>query len=119
MTTKIDVNGILNNIEAHSADLEVGTVAELPARVPPGAEYIVGFIRVGQGMFHGRGRIFLWFEIVSPLEHTGKRLYLCCPEPRGKTFGFGSKFVSAWMVAMGRRPVRRDRLSTSVFRGKY
>ena len=110
----------LNGKEAQvSSDLEVGTVADIPASVPPGDQYVVAFVRAERGIFLGRGRIFLWFEIVAPHEWMEKRLYLCCPEPVGKQFGLGSKFLAAWMVASGRFPTRRDRLSTHVFRNKY
>jgi hypothetical protein len=100
-------------------DLEVGTVAEVPACIPPSDQYIVAFLRAERGVFCGRGRIFLWFRIVEPSEHKEKRLYLCCVEPSNKKFGLGSKFVASWMIATKKYPARRDRLSTDVFRNKY
>lgn len=100
-------------------DLEVGTAIGTPPKLPETDEYIVGFIRAEKGKFCGKERIFLWFKIVQPNEHAETELYLCCPVPDNKKFGIGSKFVDAWRVAAGRWPLRRDRLSTKIFRGKY
>jgi hypothetical protein len=101
---------------------DLGTVVDdLPAYVPPGNEYVVAFVREDEGVFRGRGRSFLWFEIVSPADHQRKRVYLCCPKPKdGKTkYGMGSNLVKAWMVATGVRPTRLDRLNCTPFRNRY
>ena len=66
-----------------------------------------------------RVKLFMTFEIVSPLEHLGIRLFMCCNIPEKKKWTIGYKFFRLWTLAAGRRPERRDRLSTSVFRGKY
>ncbi|MCX5723544.1 MAG: hypothetical protein NTX84_03295 [Nitrospirae bacterium] len=100
-------------------DFEVGTAVGAPSLLPEGDHYIVGFRRAEQGTFCGAVRIFLWFQIVEPIEHAEKELYLCCPVPSSLKFGIGSKFVDAWRIAAGQWPMRRDRLSTKIFRGKY
>jgi hypothetical protein len=106
------------NQHEHDEDLILGTVAGLPPKLPQGI-YTVGFLRAERGSLRGKGRVFLWFKIVDPIEHSGKELYLCCPLPDNGKFGMGSKFVEAWRIAKGQWPTRRDRLSTNVFRGHY
>lgn len=100
-------------------DVTIGEMGIVPPLVPEG-EYVIGFLRSEHGRFRGRGRWFLWFEIIEG-EHAGQELYLCCPCPKEdrRTFGLGSKLVAAVTVATGQTPRRRDRLSTGVFHGKY
>jgi hypothetical protein len=97
-------------------DVDVGYI---PPLVPDG-DYQVGFVQSERGHFENRQRIFLWFQIITPGEQFGMRLYLVCPCPvnGGKVFGLGSKLVAAATVALGQRPKRRDRLSTRLFAGK-
>ena len=103
----------------NGVDIDVGTATEPPPQLPDGDNYIVGFLRAECGMFCGKSRLFLWFQIVEPGEHVGRKVYLCCPVPENGKFGHGSKFVDAWRVAKGQWPSRVDRLSTKVFRGSY
>jgi hypothetical protein len=65
-------------------------------------------------------QLFLWFQIITPGNQFGVKLYLVCPCPAngGRIFGFGSKLVAAATVALGHLPKRRDRLSTRMFAGK-
>lgn len=100
-------------------DIDVGTAIGPPPRLPNGDTYVVGFVRASEGVFCGKARLFLWFQIVEPTEYAGQQIYLCCPKPEKGRFGIGSKFVEAWRVAAGQWPARRDRLSTKVFRGSY
>ena len=109
----------VEKLNEDDTDIDLGTATEPPPRLPNGENYVVGFLRGEKGMFCGKLRIFLWFQVIEPGEHAGRQLYLCCPIPENGKFGIGSKFVEAWRVATGRWPTRRDRLTPKVFRGCY
>jgi hypothetical protein len=116
----VSTNGYADRSQHNSEeDIILGTAAGPPPKLPEGNDYIVGYVHAETGNFLGIGRLFLWFKIVDPIEHSGKELYLCCPVPNNRKFGMGSKFVEAWRIAKGQWPTRRDRLSTNVFRGHY
>src|ERR1041385_6948725 len=61
-------------------DLFFGVAGEALPHLPPG-ESVVGFDHREFGNFCSRWRMFLWFRVIEPIEHAGKRLYLCCPYP--------------------------------------
>ena len=64
--------------------------------------------------------LFLRWRILEPHQFGGIILFQSFNMPTdSKRWGLGSKFLSTWILANGARPVRRDRLSTAVFRGKY
>ena len=95
------------------------SVADLPPLIPE-SEYVAGYIGSSSGKFENRVRIFLWFQIATPGDYFGKRLYFCCPGPgQQKKFGIGSKFMEALSIALGHWPTRLDRLTTRHFRSKY
>src|SRR5262245_35461224 len=88
--------------------------------VPKGDHYIVAFTRAEQKWLWGkRLKMFLHFKIVSPTEYLGVHLFMAANVPQKNRWTVGYKFFRAWTLASGRRPFRRDRLSTAVFRGKY
>ena len=100
-------------------DVSLEFDSELPPLLPPG-NYTVAFIQAQKRWLWGkRLKLFMTFEIVYPLEHAGIRLFMCCNVPEKKKWTIGFKFFRCWTLAAGHRPARRDRLSTSVFRGKY
>jgi hypothetical protein len=106
------------NVHAGYDDDLLGRAGIMPPLVPD-AEYTGVFQRAEQGRFAGRLRWFLWFAISTPGPHLKAELYLSCPCPEGKgSFGLGSKLVSAYAVATGTMPRRRDRITKSVFRQK-
>lgn len=100
-------------------DLSLEFDSELPPLVPAG-NYVVSFLRAEQKLLWGkRLKIFLHFEIISPVEFSGLRLFMAANVPQKNKWTVGFKFFRAWALASGRRPQRRDRLSTEVFRKKY
>lgn len=105
--------------EENHDDIALEFDSELPPLVPAG-NYVVSFIRAEKKWLWGkRLKIFLHFEIVSPEEFSGLRLFMAANVPQKNKWTVGCKFFRAWTLASGRRPRRRDRLSTEVFRNKY
>jgi hypothetical protein len=101
-------------------DIEFEFDAELPPLVPPGDNYTVAFRRAERRWLWGkRVKLFMRFQIVAPAQFAGLPLLMFCNVPPGGKWGVGFKFFRAWCLASGYRPQRKDRLSTSVFRGKY
>lgn len=106
--------------DSNPDDIEFKFDALLPPLLPPGDHYVVAFNRAEQKRLWGkRLKLFMHFEIVSPAEHTGTSLFLAANVAHDGKWGIGFKFYRLWALAAGYRPKRRDRLSTSVFRGKY
>ncbi|MEO7862622.1 MAG: hypothetical protein ABIU05_19745 [Nitrospirales bacterium] len=100
-------------------DVSIDFDSDLPPRIPPG-NYTLAFIHAHKRWLWGRRlKLFMTFEIVYPIEYAGVRLFMCCNVPEKKKWTVGFKFFRCWTLATGKRPDRRDRLSTSVFRGKY
>lgn len=106
-------------VEEEHKDIEFESLAEMPALVPEGV-YEMAFVRAEKHEFKSwkRWKIFLWFQVMTPGDHLGQKLYMGCTAPGKGRMALGSKYWLAWTVAAGRRPQRRDRLSTSAFRGK-
>ncbi len=106
--------------EGSPEDIEFEFDTELPPLVPPGDHYVVAFVRAEQKwLWAKRLKLFMHFKIVSPAEYAGLSLFLGANvAPNGK-WGIGFKFYRLWALAAGCRPKRKDRLSTSIFRGKY
>ncbi len=106
---------------AHSdQDLEFDCDVNIPSLIPEG-KYDVGFIRAEKTWLYGREKIFLWFQIVDLGEFLGIQLYMACNAPKKRQKGkvaTSNKYYQSWVLAAGRRPVRADRMSTKVFRGK-
>ena len=88
----------------------------LPPLIKPG-KYEVEYIRSEQVYLFKKHKIILWFRICQlGTEYHGLELYLVCS--KYKKFPPSSKFYKAWMIATGRKPERRDRINTKVFREK-
>lgn len=100
-------------------DLSFGFDAALTPLVPPGA-YIVAFVKADQHSMFRTKKLFLHWRIIEPSKYDGVTLFQSFNVPTdGTKWGLGHKFLATWILANGARPVRRDRLSTSVFRKKY
>jgi hypothetical protein len=100
-------------------DISLEFDSELPPLVPSG-NYIVSFLHAEKKWLWGkRLKVFLHFEIISPEAFAGVRLFMAANVPQKNNWRVGYKFFRAWTMASGRRPKRRDRLSTKVFRNKY
>lgn len=106
--------------EGTPEDIEFEFDADLPPLLPPGDNYVVAFVRAEQKwLWKKRLKLFMHFKVISPEAHAGVSLFLGANvAPNGK-WGVGYKFYRLWALAAGRRPKRKDRLSTSVFRKKY
>lgn len=99
-------------------DIESSCEVEIPPIVTPG-KYEVAFLRAERkANLWGRGRAFLHFRITEPGPFFGVTLFMSTTLPPAGRFSLSSKFLQQWSLAAGRRPARRDRLSTNVFRGK-
>ena len=106
-------------IKEQHEDIEFPSLAEMPALLPEGV-YEMAFVRAEKYEFKSwkRWKIFLWFQVVTSGNELGQKLYMGCTAPGKGRVALGSKYWLAWTVAAGRRPERRDRLSTKIFRGK-
>ncbi len=103
--------------EEEYKDLEFDCQVDGPALVPEGV-YEFGFIRAEQARLWTQQKVFLWFKIITAGDHVGKRLYFVANVPSKDRMAMSSRYWQAWTLAAGRRPKRRDKLSTSVFRKK-
>lgn len=105
--------------ELSTDDLSFGFDAPLEPLVPPGS-YIVAFVKADQRSMFRTKKLFLHWRIVEPFKFDGVTLFQSFNMPTdGTKWGLGHKFLATWILANGIRPVRRDRLSTAVFRKKY
>jgi len=86
--------------------------------IPPG-QYEVGFVRAEKKFMWKGNKLFLWFQITTPRNYSGVQLYMACPLPTGKKAKVTSKLGRIWVLALGKKPDRFDRFSSTVFRGKY
>jgi hypothetical protein len=98
-------------------DLEPAYTNDIPARVPDGI-YEVGFVRPEEKMLWGRKKVFLYFRIIQTGDFFGLVLFMAVTFPTNGRFALSSKYLQQWSLAAGKRPTRRDRLSTKVFRNK-
>ncbi|MEK7763478.1 MAG: hypothetical protein AAB433_18020 [Nitrospirota bacterium] len=100
-------------------DIEVCCNVDRPPLIPE-ANYEVGFVRAEEKahLWGGRRKLFLHFKIMQPGEHLGKVLFMSANLPVNGRFSISSKYLQQWSLAAGKQPVRHDRLSTRVFRGK-
>jgi len=92
--------------------------SQIPPAIPNGDDYEVSFLRAEQKPYKGQSKVYLWFRIESYGEWNGQELFMACNLPQGWKWGPSSKFWGAWVLAAGKRPRRRDRMSVSVFRQK-
>ena len=98
-------------------DLEFPCNGDIPALVPTG-NYEVFFTKAAKHSMWNQEKLFLWFRIVTAGEWNSHDLYMACNVARGGRWTPSCKFYMAWVLAAGRRPNRRDRMSTQVFRNK-
>lgn len=105
-------------VDDTDGDIEFPLNSDIPARVPEGA-YDLVFRKVDTKYMFGKGeRMFLWFEIVTPGDSMGTKLYMTCTvAPKGR-WRPSHKYWLAWVLAAGKRPARGNRMSTRVFRNK-
>lgn len=98
-------------------DLEFQCNSDIPPLVPTG-EYEVFFLRAVKRDMWKMDKLFLWFRVATPGQWNGQDIYMACNVARGGRWTPSCKFYMAWVLAAGRRPNRRDRMSTQVFRNK-
>ena len=101
-----------------SPDLEFSGASDIPPLIQEG-KYEVVFLYAKKKWLWGREKIFLHFQIVTPGEFHGFRLFMACNVKANKgKWRASSKYFEAWVLAAGKRPDRFDRMSTGVFREK-
>ena len=89
----------------------------IPPAIPDGDHYQVVLLRAEQSS-HWGGKIYLWFQMITPGEWHGKEFYMACPvAPKGR-WKPSHKYWLMWVLAAGEQPTRTDRISTAVFRNK-
>ena len=71
--------------------------------------------RTGKGTFARVPKIILKFKLLEGQGQGGEILMYVNADY--KPFPPGSKFYQCWVVATGRKPARRDRMTLDVFRG--
>ena len=98
------------------SDIEFEFNSELPPLIPDG-EYEVSFVRAERGWM-GQEKLYLWFTITTPGEFLRTNLVMSCNVPPKGKWRLSHKYYRTWVLAAGRRPVRRDRISTAVLRNK-
>jgi hypothetical protein len=107
--------------ESSDDDIDPGCAEERPLLIPDGT-YEVGYRRASEKFWSfGHQRILIWFQILTAGDHERKELYMACrisPKKGTKSMASSSKLVRAATVALGRSPTRKDRISTSMFKGK-
>jgi hypothetical protein len=75
-------------------------------------------MRAEEKVLWGRKKAFLYFRIIQAGDHLGQVLFMAVTFPTNGRFAVSSKYLQQWSMAAGKRPARRDRLSTKVFRNK-
>lgn len=105
-------------VDPTDGDMEFPLNSDVPPRIPEG-DYELVFLKADKKYMFGSGeRMFLWFEIVSPGDWLGTKLYMTCTVAQKGKWRPSHKYWLAWVLAAGKRPVRGDRMSTKVFRKK-
>lgn len=98
-------------------DLSLPCTGYIPPAIPNGDQYELVFLRAEQSKQYG-GRIYLWFQMVTPGEWDGLQFWMCCKVVQKGKWTASCKYWLVWVLAAGRRPTRTDRMSTAVFRNK-
>lgn len=98
-------------------DLEFPYNVDVPPLIQKG-DYEVSFVRAATREMWKGNKLFLWFRIVTAGEWYGQDIYMACNVAPNGRWTPSSKFYMAWVLAAAKRPNRRDRLSTNVFRNK-
>ena len=105
-------------MSASDNDLSFPCNADIPPATPNGDHYEVAFIRAAQVSYRGRQKVYMWFRLLTLGEWHGKEFYMTCNvAPKGR-WTPSCKYWQAWVLAVGRRPTRADRMSTAVFKNK-
>lgn len=99
-------------------DFEPAGQIDVPPLVPEG-DYEVVFHRAEEKRLWGKSRLFLHFRVSQAGEYLGQALFMVTTMPTTGSFSLSCKYLMQWSIAAGKRPTRRDRLSTRVFRDKY
>ncbi len=100
-------------------DLDLRPARDPDPLIPPGiydARGVKGEVHHSLG---GRLKFFLTLELIGG-PHDGLQLRLISTLPRkGRGVSPSSKFYRSWVIANGgRRPTRRDRMSSAIFRDR-
>jgi len=83
----------------------------------PGGEYDAVCFKTETALSYGGMRkIFIKFRIYSG-RYDGTELFMVCNYPKGK-IRRRLKYYEQWMLATGRRPAKREKLSPKVFPGR-
>lgn len=108
------------NDSVHSPDLDLSFPSNgyIPEAIPDGDQYQVIFSRAERITQWGQDKIILWFKLNTPGEWLNEEFFMACNVPPKSKWTPSCKFWRAFVLANGKRPARRDRLSTGVFKNK-
>lgn len=98
--------------------LDLSNVSRSFPLVPEGEHWEAGMVRAERGNVAGREKAFVIFRLTTPGDYFGVELFMSCTIPAHGRWARSSKFYMAWLMAAGKEPTRRDRLSTRIFAGK-
>ncbi len=100
-------------------DIDFPNNGDIPPLLPEGDHYQVSFVGWDQkALWAGEQRMFLFFKIHTPGPYFGAELYMACTIPSKGKWRPSMKYWMNWVLANGKQPMRKDRLSTKVFRNK-
>lgn len=111
------VGSLPDESKAEEKDLEPTCTSDIPPLIPDGA-YEVVFVRAEEKVLWGRPKVFLQFRIMEAGAYLGQVLFMAVTFPSHGRFALSSKYLQQWSLAAGKRPGRRDRMSTRIFRNK-
>jgi len=92
--------------------------SDIPPAIPDGDQYEVGFLKAELKHQWGRGKLFLWFQLLTASDWHGEKFFMACNVVEKGRWTASCKFWQAWVLAAGKRPARADRMSTAVFKDK-
>lgn len=108
------------NDSVHSPDRELSFPSNgyIPEAIPDGDHYEVVFSRAERINQWGQDKIILWFKLITPGPWLNEEFFMASNVPPKSKWTLSCKFWRAFVLANGKRPNRRDRLSTGVFKNK-
>lgn len=102
--------------DAHG-DLSFECNADIHTAIPEGT-YEVSFVRAEKKFLWKREKAFLHFVVQTLGGCNGVKLFMACNIPPKGRWAMSSKYWRMWCLANGQRPLRADRMSTTIFRNK-
>jgi hypothetical protein len=90
----------------------------LPPLIPPGDQYIVQTRKAYRTKQFGRRILIVDCEIIGGEFDGARTFWTAALPPDGRRPGVGSKFLTTWIMVVGRRPQRGERPAIELLVGK-